>query len=701
MLHPTHETEYRNAIDASGRPYNTVTGLITFTDGTTLEITDTILSEDPVRISRQCVDNDQLMFGGVFTNVLSLNLVTDVDRYKFFGAKIELAWEIEITIQEGTDDPTYQMESVPLGIFYVADAERPSEEVNLTAYDSMTLLDKELGDTQLSGTPWQIFEAIERVTGYELDFDESDLENFPNYNELMSASEVDGLHTYRDVVKEACQLLGCFAMDNRAGKLKLKGFSTTADITLDTSNWYSMVPADYRCDYIGISITSRAGTYTKFDEEDPDAVGLIWTIEDAPAWDYGLDDAQERKTTALYNLVRNIEYTPASIDMPSDATFECGDMLKMLPYNSAGYIYTIITSIEWNFHTGMQIESVGINPLIEGSTPSSSDTNRLVSQAVERSKIQFLNFTNLGEIVIGDTTPVLLGTYHFTPTADTTALFLATILLDADVDDVEEETETEEITVPVIPYYNDQETTVTDINGNPVTLSGTTTKSYIYKRDGTCDVSLYYTMIQNSGAEYRLPSNEEPYLAVETVHNGEHILTLSYVLTGLKAAIRYEFNIYITANGGTVTIPVRTLQATLIGQEVNELAKFNGEIRVDDENPMQLVNFGTLDVADVELGIPVITYIEDPNETPYVPMPDQIALIRALFVPKPDGPDDPLTESLPLYGMGTVSVTPLAEGTGQLIPHILFFSLYMSAENDDILVTEDDITFETEGMPSS
>lgn len=685
---------YRDAVQE--RAYDEVFGTITFVDPEIdqISITPNILPLNAVTISRQCVDNDELMFGGVFTNVLKLSIYTDKDRYAFYNAKIVIGYKIHIGYED--DEPVY--EEVPLGIFTVADADRPqSDIVNLTAYDNITMLDVPLGDTQLSGTPWQVFQAIERMTGYELAFDETDLETFPNIQELVSASENDGLHTCRDVVKEVCQMLGCFALDDRTGKLALKQFSTVPDLELDISSWYSMTPADYKCNYIGVSITSRSGTYEKMDEEHPDRVGLVLTIPDAPAWDYGLAESQERKTEAIYDIITAIEYTPATINMHDDPSFDCGDMLQLTARNG-DVINTIITSIEWKFHSGMEIESVGINPLIEGSSVSSSGTDRLVSQAVERSKIQFLNFTNLGEIVINNTNPVMIGTYHFTPTAVTTALFVATILIDAVVADTEEETETEEITVPVIPYYDGQETVVTDINGNPVTLSGTTTKSYIYKRDGNCDVSLYYTMIQNSGAEYRLPSNEEPYLATEVVHNGEHIITVSYVLTNLQPAVRYEFNVYMTVDGGVVTLPIRTLQATLIGQEVNELAKFNGELIIDDERPMQLISIGTLDVDDVELGTPVVTYIEDPNETPYVPMPDQIAIIRALLIPAPDDPA--ITDAISLYNMNNIAVTTLSEGTGQLIPHILFYSLYIADEDDNIFETEDGIAFETEGMPT-
>ena len=666
MLHPTHETEYRRAIDASGRPYNTVTGTVTFTDGTTLDITDEMLPEDPVSISRQCVDNDALMFGGVFTNVLNLSLITDEDRYKFFGAKIELAWEIEITLQEGTDEPTYLMESVPLGIFYVADAERPQDSVTLTAYDSMTLLDVPVGGLSFTGTPWVIFEQITENTGYPLAFDEQFIETLPNYDKPVQVSANEGMQTYRDIVKVLCQELCCFALDDRTGRLALKQFSTTPDLELDTSSWYSMVPADYTCNYIGVSITSRSGTYEKMNE-DPTAQGLILTVPDAPAWDYGLDIEQEAKTAAMYDTITAIEYTPASIDMPSDATFDCGDMLQLTARNG-DVINTIITSVEWKFHSGMDIESVGINPLIEGSSVAASTTDRLVSQAVEKSKIQFINFSNLNAKTLGNNSdPWVIGECRFTPTALADSLFIGTILVNVSAADVVK-TETEEVNVPVAAYdEQEQQTVVTDINGNPVTFKGLATNNYIYKRDGKCEVTVYYRI-----DETKVPSEETPYLAKAVLENGRNIITLSYPFTNLERGHTYHFEVFITVSceqGDSVTIDANSSRFTLFGQEVDNLSDFSGYIDVDE--PIGLMSYSSI--------TPVTIYEGD----------IEITQIDAVVIDT--------TDNVSLYNIASIGVTPIAEGTGSLAPQIFMQGGYnLGTETDDYFAAENDFRFITE-----
>lgn len=706
MLHPTHETEYRAAIDAIGRPYNTVTGTITFSDATTLAITDDVLSEDPVSISRQCVDGDSLMFGGVFTNSLHLSLVTDVDRYKFFGAKIELFYEIEIELQEGTDEPIYLMEQVPLGVFYVADADRPGDEVVLTAYDSMTLLDKELGDAQITGNAWDAFNLISTFCQYPLAFTQEDLSQFVNTEFAISGSAIDGLKTYRDVVKQLCQLLGCFALDDRTGRLALKKFSTTPDITLgdnETYNypWYTYVPADYESAFVGVSITSSQQTYSKH-AEGAVVAGSIMVMEDAPAWDYGTEDANTTKTENIYGLLYDDEenepvftYTPGSVDMPSDATFECGDMIRFYTqYSDEPYDF-IITSIEWKFHNGMDLESVGINPILESSSNSASEGGRLLSQSVEKSRLQFVTFTNSSEISVGDTQTKKIGSCQFRPTTNTTALFIATILVEvSDVPDVEQsETsqETETVEVPVYAYNEQAEVVpLVDANGNPVdhlTATGTNTFTYTYtdKRDGKCEISIFY-MFDNT----IVPNAEDPYVVVEELANGQHVITVSYPINLECDFQRHTFDVYITSNGGTTVIPFNTLKATFVGQEIDEIARWDGNIRVDDESPFELVALGNVGVNELYHGDFVISV----NPEEYDPtIPNQIYIQDAIVIPT-------VIEHISLYAMGTLGIKPIYEGTGDHIPHVLFYSMYISTENDDTLVTENDIAFETEGMPS-
>ena len=582
--------------------------------------------------------------------------MTDLERYAFYGAKIDLTYKIQTgTEVVGTSTvPVY--EEVPLGIYTVVDAERPNDRVTLTCYDNMTMLDQELGGTFLTGNAWEMFQAVSANTGMQLDFDETDLESFPNYNYQADASAERGIQTYRDVVKMECQLLGCFAYASRDGKLALKKFSATADGVLTTGDWYSLLPSDYTCKYVGISIKSMAGTYTKHTSSALEQ-GLVMIIEDAPAWDYGSEEAQQAKTDNLFNYLQLIdEYTPCSIDMPSDPSFDCGDRIELVTRN--GTIYTLITSLEWKFHQGMTIDSEGLNPYLEGSSVLASESNRILTQAIERSKLQFIAFTNPRECVANDQETVKIGECIFNPSSKTDALFVATILVEVDVED---ETETEDVEVPVKAYFNDQETTITDINGNPVSLTGTAQNTYY--RDGRCELDVFYKL--NS---LRVPSEEEPYTAIEEIENGRHIITVAYPLTALEPNMRYEFEVYITSKDGRITVPARTLQASIVGQELTDITGFSGLIRIEDVIDFEaLGGLGIVDISDE----------------------GEITLTSVPFIS--------VSDDLLMYNIDTIEGIPLEEGTGVLQPQIFLRGGFdFATEDENYIGSEDGYRFTTE-----
>lgn len=656
-MYPT-SNDYKTAIRASDRPYNTVYGTITLSNGSTITVNDSVMPTNAVSISKQCIDGDELMFGGVFASILKLSIFTNQDRYAFFGANIKLNYKIQIGISD--NQPVY--EPIPLGVFTIADADRPSDIVNLTAYDNMTMLDGSIGGNVISGTPWEVFQRVSTDTGIELAFEEEDLEDFVNYgsNRQVECSQDQGIKTYRDVVKVVCQQMGCFAYADRLGKLAVKNFSTTPDLELTYADWYSCVPADYESKYIGLSVTGLQGTFTAT-TSDPSEQGNVMTIEDAPAWDYGSTENLTARTSDLFTYLHGIIYTPSNISMPSDPTFDCGDMLK-LTLKDGSILNTLITSYEWKFHQGMTVVSEGANPYMTEAVVD-PQSQRILQQAVAKSKLQFVHFTNPSEVTIGDEEDMLIASVEFTPTADTDALFVATILVEADVED-ETETSTDTVEVPVTAYdAQRQATTITDINGNPVTLTGTATNTMTYFRDGKCDVSIYYKLNMQI-----VPSSNDPYIAVEHLDNGKHIITVTYPITGLDGWVGCDWEIYMTVNGGSITIPANSIRASIFGQEIDIVNRFDGHIKASDTIALtDLVGRGLIELTDE----------------------GEITLTGAAYIA--------VSDNISLYNVDSMESMPLYEGTGALQPQIITRGDFdIGTEDENYLSAEDGFRFITE-----
>lgn len=653
---------YKTAIRKAERPFDTVYGTVTFPVATGLSpltVDATIMPTNSITISQQCIGSDELEFGGVYSGELKLSLITDLDRYVFFNAKIELFYKIQI----GTENNQPVYEVIPLGIYFVSDAERPGNTVNLTAQDSLTKLDKSMGGLILSGTPWQLFQIVAQNTGYPLAFTEEFVNSLPNHEYTLEMAADHGINTYRDIVKACCQLMGCFAMDNRSGQLDIRQFADEITTELSYSDWYSCVPADYLTNYIGLSVTGLNGTYSA-GTTDPNEVGSIMIIDDAPAWDLGSTESLQERTSELFTYLHEIAYTPSEIEMPSDPAFDCGDRIALALRGLEGQdpLETLITSYEWKFHSGMSIHSEGINPYFNQEATIDASGQRIINQAVAKSKLQFVHFTNEAERVIADDQDKMIARVEFTPTSNTDALFVATILLDADVADV---TTTEQVEVPVTAYNGATVTQIKDVNGNVVSLKGTATNTHT--RDGKCDVSIYYKF--GTGTElHKVPSDEDPYIAVEELENGQHIITVTYPITDLPAWERATWEVWATVDGGTITIPQGSVRATIFGQEVNVTNRFGGKITAEDE--ITLVMLGNLGVLEINEDVEVV-------------------MRNAVF--------ESVSDTVSLYNISSVQTIPLYEGTGELRPNIEFEGgLYITTEDEFDLTDENGNSFITD-----
>ena len=56
---------------------------------------------------------------------------------------------------------------------------------------------------------------------------------------------------------------------------------------------------------------------------------------------------------------------------------------------------------------------------------------------------------------------------------------------------------------------------------------------------------------------------------------------------------RYEFEIWLSSDGGTITIPQYSLEASIFGQEIADITRFDGVIRVEEDYPI-------IDIGEVE-----------------------------------------------------------------------------------------------------
>lgn len=535
--------DYITAVRANTRRDN-LFGTITFSDGTTQQITDRDIGEGSVSIHWQCVDGEELEFGSAILTELNIDIRTEQSRYAFYGAKISLTYSVKTGIDDDDQEIWYDL---PLGIYNVSEATRVGTLVSIQAYDNLQKLDMQYGDsTTIVGTPYELLEEICDRTGLELGISTDDIADWPNIEQTLQIDSSTGCNTYREVVKVICQMICAFASVDREGRLVVKQFHKNVDTVLTKSDRYSSSVADYICTYSGVSVTGISGTYEAVSKSVKD--GLLLIMDDAPAWDYGIEDVLQNRVDTILEYLETLSYSPCDVSMPGDPSIECGDRIT-LTYDDEE-IDTIITGVSWTYRNSMNLESIGKNPYFSTSTGTAQSTNRILTQTGENNKLVLYTYTNIKDEIIGSGLTSQICNFRFASTGKTTVLFYATI------------------TFEVIPDSQSKYEIVTnasfkDDSGNIVPIIGTLNYTDITITYELTDVVLEYK------PKYRY-------------QEGIHTVTLFFPIEDIDAQSVNFWNVSMTTSGGQVKILEHDLKAVLCGQNLIATVPWDGRLDLND-----------------------------------------------------------------------------------------------------------------------
>ena len=157
---------YKTAIRARTRT-DRVTGTLTLTNGTVLNLDAADLMSGSLTLDNQCVTGEELAFGCAYLGQAALNLRTDLSRHAFYGAKLVLHYGLQL--------PGGRWETVPLGVYTVAEAERRALYVSIKAYDNILALQQKYDGTTMQGTAYALLGQIAAACGLTLGQTEAEI----------------------------------------------------------------------------------------------------------------------------------------------------------------------------------------------------------------------------------------------------------------------------------------------------------------------------------------------------------------------------------------------------------------------------------------------------------------------------------------------------------------------------------------------
>lgn len=323
--------------------------------------------------------------------------------------------------------PNDTVEDVPMGIFYVAEANRKIKTLEIKAYDAMLNFDKSYSEAQSSGYPYDFLTAMCTTCHVELAHTQEEIEALPNGAELLGIYPDNDIETWRDFLHYLAQALCSFAFINREGKLQLVQYGESPVCTVNNTHRYSSSFSDFVTRYTAISSTNRRTNTAEYYSLDPDD-GLTMNLETNPLLQFGLDETRSRILNNILNAISVIRYVPFDSETIGDPALEPGDVLTFTGGQADASQMAAITSITTKINGKCSLKCVGKNPrLAEAKSKNDKDITGLIN-SVESTKMATYSYMNAMPYTLGEE-PVFIVSLEFATQEETDCEFKAAVLI--------------------------------------------------------------------------------------------------------------------------------------------------------------------------------------------------------------------------------------------------------------------------------
>lgn len=542
-MYPVSE-EYKKAISESSRSFFW-TGEITTTQGKKYTFENKDIVKGSGYISRQCSGSSEIELGSVYAAELGISLFSNVDRYSLEDAVITLTFHLKV------GDDTY--EEVPMGVFYVAEANRKIKTLELKAYDAMLNLEKNFNKGLSSAFPYDFLTLLAKACKIELAQSREEIEALPNGTELLGIYQENDIETWRDFLYYLAQTLGCFSMIDREGKLVLIQYGKESSKTVDSRHRYTSTFSDFVTRYTAVSSTNKKTDIAEYYSVSPDD-GLTMNLGVNPLLQFGLEETRNRIINNILTALKIVEYVPFESDTIGDPALDLGDVIRFTGGHADETKRSAITSIETKINGKQTIKCVGKNPRLS-SAKSKNDKNIAgLESSISENRLSIYTYVNALKINIGAEKTSIIN-IEFASGDETNAEFHAEVILDVKSQSVSRSIEAE-TTIEI-----DEESKVITLPVN-------------WSEDGKTLLTAYY-VVDGKEVEQFHPS--------ETWFSGKHLLNLYYPIMEMQANELHTFEVLIELTNGTATIEPQNAMASISGQGLGAQERWDGRITVEDE----------------------------------------------------------------------------------------------------------------------
>ena len=556
-MYPTSE-EYKTAIKKNSRKFYW-TGNIILKDGTTIPFNNKDILKGSGYIHRSCSGSSELEIGTVYAGEFGISLFSNIDRYSLEDSKLELFYHQELENKK--------IETIPMGIFDVTEANRSKKILELKGYDYMLRFDKNFPVTDTFGTAFELLTLSCEKCKVELGMTEDEVKAFVNGEEVLAIYQDHDIETYRDFIHYIASTLGAFAQVSRDGKLVLKKYAESISTEIKTRERFSSSVSDFKTRYTAINSTNaktKIAEYYSLENDD----GLTMNLGINPLMQLGLPEKRKRMCEVLLTEICKIHHTPFDMVTIGDPSLDVGDRIT-ISYEEEK-IEGLITDIEYKINGKHRILGVGKNPYLS-KAKSKNDKNivGLLNQ-IESEKLVVHSYSNYSAFNLSTTdTPIIR--IEFASNKETEAIFNASILLNI-ICDTEEKTRK-------ISRKVKKQVEVLNEEGKAYDPPRFEEKEEVEELDFIENIEIPTRIVityifNDTKIEHHIPK--------ETYLSGDHILNLFYPLTKLQEKTMNNFSVLIRLESGQAMIGKDNAIAAISGQSLGSTEAWDGKLKIDE-----------------------------------------------------------------------------------------------------------------------
>lgn len=550
----TVSDEYLNTIQESSRNFYW-SGLIKTKNEKEYAFDNNSIVKGSGYILRQCSGTSEIELGSVYSAELGFSLFSEIDRYTLDDAIVYINFHLVL--------PNGTLETVPMGVFYIVEANRHVKTIEIKAYDTMLNLEKNFNKGLSSASAYEFLTLLAKACHVELAQTQEEIERLPNGTELFGIYQENDIETWRDFLHYLAQALGCFAVIDRSGKLRLQGYGNTESQVVDSRHRFSSSFSDFVIRYTAISSTNKKTETAEYYAKDPDD-GLTMNLGINPLLQFGLDETRKRIINNLLEVVSSVEYVPFESDTIGNPALDLGDVLKFTGGQADETKHSAITSINTKINGKQTIKCVGKNPrLAEAKSRNDKNITGLIN-SISENRLSIYTYTNALELELGEEKLSIIN-MEFASGDETNAQFHGEAIIDITSSPI-----THSLKVETVLDLGDS----TDEEGNTVENKHIISFPLSFEEKGSAEIVVQYML---DGHEI------EEYHPVETWESGNHLLNLYYPILELEANQLHTFEVLLSITNGTAKIAAQNVMATITGQGLGVQERWDGRITASEE----------------------------------------------------------------------------------------------------------------------